>query len=143
MSEGKPFKSPLPMIYAAMLNGAREMAAHHGYALAIHGSMSKDFDIIAIPWTETCSQPNILIAALSFTLHHLVDGVAVGPEFKPHGRLAYAIPMGNGAVLDVSVIPPNAQITRPAGDAQPPQRIDSGSGASPCSTDSHSAGATQ
>ena len=37
---------------------------------------------------------------------------------------------------------PNDQITRPENDAQPPQRIDPGSGASPCWADAQSVGET-
>jgi hypothetical protein len=121
---GRQFKSPLPMIYAAMLNGAREMCESHGYALAIHGSMSRDFDIIAIPWREDCSPPSSVIASLTYALHHLIDGKAEGPEQKPHGRIAWAIPMGNGAVLDVSIMPPNVKPSEPS---------ETRSAAAPCS----------
>lgn len=36
-------------VYACMYQELAEICRAHGYALAIHGSMARDFDLIAIP----------------------------------------------------------------------------------------------
>lgn len=94
----------------------REAARAHGYALAVHGSLRRDIDLIAAPWWPDASEPDVLIAALVAAcggwmktdpnrtdrnnyLHH-------SPEPKPHGRLGYQIIPGDGhTYFDVSVLP--------------------------------------
>jgi len=78
-----------------------------GYAIAIHGSMIRDFDVIAIPWSEDAVDAETFINSLSKLLSIYADSDEIihGPERKPHGRLAWTIPMGTGMVLDVSVMP--------------------------------------
>jgi len=53
MSETSP---PIPAasaaFYAVVYPTLRDVAKLHGYALAIHGTMTRDFDLVAIPWTE-------------------------------------------------------------------------------------------
>ena len=40
-------------VYAAALYpDLAEIAREHGYALAVHGSLARDFDLIAVPWRE-------------------------------------------------------------------------------------------
>lgn len=102
----KPFKPPLPMLYAAMMNGVREIARDHGYALAVHGSMQTDFDLVAIPWTDAPSTPAQLVAAIKESCGWLYSGEPIGPERKPQGRLAWIIPLGLGTAIDLSVIMP-------------------------------------
>ena len=43
-----PTRAPF---YAAMYHGLCDVARAHGYALAIHGTVTSDLDIIACPWT--------------------------------------------------------------------------------------------
>lgn len=73
--------------------------------MALHGSLQRDLDLIAIPWTEEAVEPIALINALceEFDLetNHPIDA----PWIKPHGRLAWTIPLWWGAYLDVSVMP--------------------------------------
>jgi hypothetical protein len=104
----KEFKPPLPMLYAAMMNGVREIAADHGYCLAVHGSMARDFDLVALPWSEPLSTPAELVAAIRASVGWLYPHPEIGPELKPHGRLAWIIPMGLGTAIDLSVFPAKA-----------------------------------
>lgn len=39
-------------MFACLYAGLCDVARKHGYALAAHGSMVTDFDLIAVPWTE-------------------------------------------------------------------------------------------
>ena len=110
--------------YVGMYVILAEIAREHGYALAIHGTVSRDFDLVAIPWTETAGEPGLLIEKLREAVGGLiipsgtkggrydaargafVEAVIENPAIKPHGRLAWNIHIdGGAAVLDVSVMP--------------------------------------
>jgi len=91
------------LVYAVMIGDLQKIALEHGYALAFHGSMQRDFDLIAVPWTEDASSPLKLIYDLMpFKDKH----AAVGREEKPHGRQAYLLPIEAGLAIDISIIPP-------------------------------------
>lgn len=47
-------------LYAALCDTARE----HGYALAIHGTVTTDLDLIAVPWTPEAVSSGALMEAL-------------------------------------------------------------------------------
>lgn len=84
------------------------IAWRHGYCLALHGSMARDLDIVAIPWTEDAATPEKLIAAFCqfIVTKANVSNKPPMPTLKPHGRLAYALPIGyEGHYLDVSIMP--------------------------------------
>lgn len=86
------------------------VAWRHGYALALHGSMSRDLDLIAIPWTEDADAPEKLLKAfVNFVKGNSkvkIKFYLPGVTEKPHGRKAYAIPIGHdGHYLDVSIMP--------------------------------------
>lgn len=88
----------------------REVARRHGYALAVHGSLSYDIDLIACPWLDIVTSPESLAEAI----HKAVDAIAGtskidGPEQKPFGRQAWSIHMGCGPYVDLSVMPPNGR----------------------------------
>lgn len=75
----------------------------HGYALAVHGSMARDFDIIAVPWAEEVSSPQEVLKAITdgYVIH-----VVGEPDTKNHGRVAYTISVGFGeCALDLSFFP--------------------------------------
>lgn len=84
------------------------IAWRHGYALALHGSMSRDLDLIAIPWTDDADAPEQLLKSFR---RFIVDKAKVhlkimDPTLQPHGRKAYAIPIGyDGHYLDLSIMP--------------------------------------
>lgn len=90
-------------IYAAMYPEMVAIARRYGYALAIHGSMRRDFDVIAIPWTDVTGKPSELVSELVRTF----DMKQVGePGPKPHGRIAYTLSIGFGeCFVDLSFMP--------------------------------------
>lgn len=47
-------------LYAALCDTARA----NGYALAIHGTVTTDCDLIAVPWTESACEPEKLMQEL-------------------------------------------------------------------------------
>lgn len=97
-------------VFLARLPIVRDVARAHGYAIGVHGSMKRDLDLIAAPWTEAASPP----ASLAKAIEVAVDGFVVkGPEgrdrfpyTKPHGRLCWSIHLGGGPFIDLSVFPP-------------------------------------
>ena len=96
-------------IFASMYCGLCSVARDHGYALTVHGTMSLDFDVVAIPWTEEAVEPQELVDALSNLMNlcagELFEGVSTSPEVKPHGRLAWLLQFGSGAQIDLSIMP--------------------------------------
>jgi hypothetical protein len=93
------------MVYAAVMPELHDCAHACGYALAVHGSLRRDCDVVAVPWVVWAEPPERLISALARSLSVYGDTTPHGPERKPHGRLAWTIPMGCGLALDVSVMP--------------------------------------
>ena len=96
-------------VFASMYCGLCDVAREHGYALTVHGTMSLDFDVVAIPWTEEAVEPQELVDALSNLMNlcagELFEGVSTSPEVKPHGRLAWLLQFGSGAQIDLSIMP--------------------------------------
>lgn len=93
------------IVYINYLPKLREAAKELGYAIAVHGSMTRDFDLIAVPWTENASSQKELVEAfekvVNYNLLHLMP---TGKEKKPYGRTAYDIHIGHGMYIDLSII---------------------------------------
>lgn len=87
----------------------RTEAKLHGYALATHGSMARDIDLIAVPWTEDAKPVDILIGGLRSVLMRLYPiTLEVGPNLerpKPHGRLCWSFWIRPWTYIDLSVMP--------------------------------------
>lgn len=92
----------------AMRDRAREL----GYALAVHGSIARDIDIIAIPWTHDAVPDHELVVEM---LHVIIvthgrttdDPGCIhmtSPVNKPHGRCAWEIHVW-GTYFDFGVMP--------------------------------------
>jgi hypothetical protein len=108
-------------LYPELVRIARE----HGYALAVHGSVRRDFDLIAVPWTDEATDALTLIKALRSAtggVTHRTDMDEYFPDCsptkKPHGRVAYSVHFTEsgckGPYLDVSVMP--RQLPTTSGD---------------------------
>lgn len=102
--------------YAAFYPMLVQIARRHRYALAIHGSLHRDFDLIAVPWVEEASEPLVLVKAFkkatrTVVQHEETDRLIkdCSPSAKPHGRIAYSLHVTNhgmyGGYLDISVMP--------------------------------------
>lgn len=94
-------------VYATLWTVVVDVGRSLGYAIALHGSIARDLDLIAIPWTEDAASPDELVEAVCDRLGAVVDlGEHIeNPSPKPHGRLAWVIPIGAGAYIDLSVTP--------------------------------------
>lgn len=95
--------------YALTFHGLDRVAMRYGYALALHGSMTRDLDLVAIPWVEDAETPEKLIDAFVRFIKSKsdIDIHSPKPLPGPHGRQSYIIPIGFGssAYLDISVMP--------------------------------------
>ena len=108
--------SDLPPCYAVLYPKLVEIAKRYGYALAIHGSMTRDFDLIAVPWTVEASDHFPMIEEMKHEVravysHHEIDYLILNGNFtnKPHGRVSYSLHLTNngsdGPYIDISVMP--------------------------------------
>lgn len=110
--------------YALLIPELMEAGREVGYAIAIHGSMARDLDIVAVPWTEEAVSAERLVMHLMAAVDgHLVNGSrkkaidgkpegewervpAAEPIAKPHGRLGWSFHLGHqGMYVDISVMP--------------------------------------
>lgn len=69
----------------------------------MHGSLARDFDLIAIAWVETPSPHEAVIEEMlsTFAVQQIDD-----PEERAHGRLAYFLSVGFGeCAIDLSFFP--------------------------------------
>jgi hypothetical protein len=83
-----------------------EIFRTHGYALAVHGSVGTDFDLIAVPWVEQAGEPMDVIAEClaKFAFEKLTEQDKPAP--KPHSRCAYKLHLSFGdCALDISFTP--------------------------------------
>ena len=91
-------------IYCAMYPKLAEIARKHGYALAVHGSMGRDFDLICIPWTDSPATSDVVVAEIEATFHTRCVGGP--PDFRAHGRQVWTLSIGFGeCFLDLSFMP--------------------------------------
>lgn len=108
--------------YESLIEPLRARARELGYAIAVHGSLERDIDIIAVPWTGAAIDARDLVRELVEVVYR-VNGAAYvrddppeeladafdwtrrNPQPKPHGRLAWSIHLGGGPYIDLSVMP--------------------------------------
>lgn len=119
-------------MFACLYAGLCDTAREHGYALAIHGTVTTDLDLIAVPWTPQAVPARQLKDALLHhigacgyadllrkmdnhlseeTIQQIVDQANNGHtgedgcEIKPHGRLAWNLYLDFGVKVDLSIMP--------------------------------------
>ena len=110
-------------LHAVLLPALREAARRHGYALAVHGSLERDIDLIAAPWRDGAGDGAALVSCMFDVCKAVVGyvtwpagwteketfappiGSLPNPDRKPHGRLGFSIILGAGPYLDISVMP--------------------------------------
>lgn len=99
---------PIAIYYLSLLDDIRAAARSCGYAVGLHGTCSRDFDLIACPWRDDAKSAEELAEAIAFVVGgaHRKETVCE----KPHGRKAWLIylPPGGGTLtpmLDLSVMP--------------------------------------
>lgn len=90
-------------IYCALYPELAEICRSHGYALAVHGSMARDFDLICIPWIEKPSSHREVIQSIE--MKYAIKEIG-NSEQKEHGRIAYTLSIAFGdCFIDLSFMP--------------------------------------
>lgn len=91
-------------VYCAIYPELAEIARKHGYALSVHGSLGRDFDLVCIPWGDNPASPTDVIADMCKEFAIRPVGSLV---IKPHGRLCQTMSIAHGECsLDLSFIMP-------------------------------------
>lgn len=95
-----------PAFYASMYEDIRKCAMDLGWAVALHGSLKADMDIMAMPWTKEATNFETLVAAIVglFNENEMVHHSSIDYFNKPHGRIVATIPIWEDFYLDISTI---------------------------------------
>lgn len=94
-----------PIYAAALYPELAVITRKHGYALAIHGSLARDMDLICVPWIDTPSEPQVVVNEITatFDIRQLKNPAWTEKE---HGRLVTTISIGHGdCAIDLSFMP--------------------------------------
>lgn len=101
--------------YARIFTIARCIAWAEGYALAMHGSFTRDLDLIAVPWAAHACEPDHLARRIE---NAAALTISVAPKNdKPFGRLVWTMTLPTFAdprFVDLSVMPPAVAETNAA-----------------------------
>lgn len=103
----EPHDSPAA-VYAHMLPGLTASARQCGYALAVHGSMQRDLDLIAVPWVDDVTSAEALVEVLLATSGGRLiarPGWEADGSTRSHGRRVWSIYLGGRPYIDLSVMP--------------------------------------
>lgn len=109
-------------MFAVLFEPLRSIARANGYNLVAHGSLVRDIDLIAVPWSEQAIPPVELANMIQSAAATLVGQAeerdrtyAAAPEYfdagqpgaKPFGRLCWSFWLHDrGPYIDLSVMPP-------------------------------------
>lgn len=95
--------------YHERLPAIDDAARRLGYAIGLHGSETRDFDLIAVPWTSEAASAESLAEAIREAVGGVFnerEGVEPNPGVRAHGRLCWSIGIGGeDRYIDLSVMP--------------------------------------
>ena len=103
-----------PFYAAGLYPKLARVFREHGYALAVHGSVGTDFDLIAVPWVQEAGDPHDVIKAIlaKFAFEKIPSQEI--PNSKPHSRCAYKLHLSFGdCSLDISFTPRTGEWWKP------------------------------
>jgi hypothetical protein len=92
--------------YARYYTLIRTTAWQCGYAIGLHGSFTRDLDLIAVPWTAQALPPDLLIKQLEYRTDLRRQEEAF--RAKPHGRMCWSLLLPgftDPRWIDLSVMP--------------------------------------
>ena len=92
--------------YARAYSIIRCTAWSYGYAACLHGSFTRDLDIVLVPWTDEPSDPQHLVMLLADRTDTKIQDEKPGQ--KPHGRQCWTLlfkGFGDPRWIDISVMP--------------------------------------
>jgi hypothetical protein len=92
--------------YARVYTIARCLAWAEGYALLMHGSFTRDLDLVAVPWADKACDPEHLMRRIEDAAD--LKNITPDPTGKPHGRLTWTLvfkKFGDPRWVDLSFMP--------------------------------------
>lgn len=96
-------KAGFAPLYCGMYPELATLVREHGYALAVHGSLARDFDLICVPWVECPSEPEAVVSAITERFAFRICGA---PDTTLHGRERWTIAISFGeCFIDLSFMP--------------------------------------
>lgn len=102
MSE-KPIPKKEPVLYAFLYMRMVDVLRPLGYAVALHGSMMNDLDVVAIPWIKEAVGDAAVLEELKEQLGLVMISGDMGD--KPHGRRAWSLVWKDShLVVDLSIM---------------------------------------
>lgn len=95
-----------PAFYACMYDDIRKCAMDLGWAVALHGSLTSDMDLMAMPWVEDSVSFKELVEKISklFANNGLSELYEITYDEKPHGRVVATVPIFGDFYLDISTM---------------------------------------
>lgn len=100
--------------YGRIYTIIRKVAWDEGYAIGMHGSFTRDLDLIAVPWRDGKGwEPQHMVNRIK-EYTGLVDGTG-NPHVKPHGRSVWTLmlPGSDPRFVDLSVFCHNSTEIKP------------------------------
>lgn len=101
--------------FSAIIESVRGRARELGYTIAVHGSLKRDIDLIAVPWTFEAVKADELVESLRIVsggqyAWNIADGhentlAGCYGRRDPHGHLGWWINLGDGVFVDLTVTP--------------------------------------
>lgn len=86
-----------------MWNDFRQAALDCGWALALHGSLANDMDIMAMPWTDKATSSIDMIMAIKKCFDK-PKKISLGITPMPNNRKVYTLSIWADFYLDINVI---------------------------------------
>lgn len=92
--------------YACMYEDIRQCAMDCGWAVALHGSLASDMDIMAMPWVDNAVSFKEMVDRVSklFKDNELSSQYVITYNEKPYNRVVATIPIFADFYLDISTI---------------------------------------
>jgi len=94
------------VFYTVLWESFRKAALECGWSLALHGSMARDMDMMAMKWTEDAKSKEDLVEALN----SCIDGTFwkeynFKPFYgKPNDRVVYTLRIFSDFYIDLSIV---------------------------------------
>lgn len=93
--------------YGRIYTIVRKLAWEEGYAIGLHGSFTRDLDMVAVPWDagRRCNPEKLVARILQATGLKEAHG---NPGIKPHGRKVWTLLLpefGDPRFVDLSIMP--------------------------------------
>lgn len=93
------------VFYASIYGDLKTAALKHGWALALHGSLNSDMDIMAMPWVEDAAPLDIMIDSLRECFTEPME-ITIDTTSKPNNRIVITLSIWADFYLDINVIGP-------------------------------------